>query len=93
MRVRRTSGQDERCSAGLGEVVAGELEEALHGGLLAAELLGQLARVLGGELEEVAQAALGVVGQRIDADDVLLGARRSPSAGGPRPASGRRRRR
>ena len=30
--------------------------------------------VLGGELEEVLQAALRVVGQRIDAHDVLLGA-------------------
>ena len=38
------------------------------------ELLGQRAGVVGRGVEEVLQAALGVVGQRIDAGDVLLGA-------------------
>ena len=33
-----------------------------------------LARVIGGDGQEVLQAALGVVGQRVDARDVLLGA-------------------
>ena len=56
------------------ELVAVELEEALHARLLAAELLGHAARVLGGDVEEVLQAALGVVGQRVHARDVLLGA-------------------
>ena len=56
------------------EVVAVELEEALHARLLTAELLGHPARVLGRHLEEVLQAALRVVGQRVDARDVLLSA-------------------
>ena len=46
------------------------------------ELLGEGAGVLGRELEEVLEAALGVVGQGVDAGDVLLGAgdaqRRAP---------------
>ena len=54
------------------KVFARELEEALDGGLLAADLLRQLARVLGGEHEEVLEAALRIVRQRIDAHDVLL---------------------
>ena len=53
-------------------VVGGELEEALHAGLLAPELLGHPVGVVGGESEEVLDAALRVVGQRIDARDVLL---------------------
>ncbi|MGH2498993.1 MAG: hypothetical protein ACRDF0_02700 [Candidatus Limnocylindria bacterium] len=35
---------------------------------------GHLARVLGGESQEVLEAALGVVGQRVHARDILLGA-------------------
>src|ERR1700754_1448069 len=71
MRVRRIVRR-ERYSACLREVLAGELEEALDRRLLATELLGELARVLGGERQEVLEAALRIVRQRIDARDVLL---------------------
>jgi len=57
---------------GLGEVLAAQLEEAAHALLLALDALGQIARVFGRALGEVLQAALGVVGQRIDVGDVLL---------------------
>ena len=75
------------------EVLARELEEALHRGLLAAELLGQLAGVLGGELRG---SPPGSAPGRPAADRRgrrPAGRRRSPSAGGPRPAAGRCRRR
>src|SRR4051794_9318874 len=58
----------------LGEVVAGELEEALYRRLLSPDPLRHLARVVGGRAHEVLQAALRVVGQRVHAHDVLLGA-------------------
>ena len=61
--VRRSRGS---------EALARQLEEAPDRLLLAPELLADAARVLGGALEEVLQAALGVVGQRVDARDVLL---------------------
>src|SRR5689334_9340150 len=60
-------------STGLGEAF-GQLEEALDARLLVVELVGQGASVRGGALGEVLEAALGVVGQRIDVHDVLLGA-------------------
>src|SRR5207247_5234424 len=56
-------------------VLAAELEEALDRELLMLEADGQEARVVGGALEEVLEAALRVVGQRIDVRDVLLRAR------------------
>ena len=56
------------------------------------EALGGPARVLGRALGEVLQAALGVVGQRVDVDDVLLGAgdahRRAALGERPRAADG-----
>src|SRR4051812_38032487 len=61
-----------RTLSGFREVVAVELEEALHARLLTAELLGHAARVVGGDLEEVLQAALRVVRQRVHARDILL---------------------
>src|SRR6202012_4550856 len=71
--VSRRGGRSD-ASAGLREVLARDLEEALHGRLLAAELLRHLARLVRGVQEEVLEAALGVVRQRIHAHDVLLGA-------------------
>ena len=52
-----------------------ELQEALDRGLLVIEPLGERVSVLGGHLKEVLDAALGVIGERIDAREVLLGAR------------------
>jgi hypothetical protein len=43
-----------------------ELHEPHHRRLLVIESLGQRTRVLGGELQELLDAALGVVGERID---------------------------
>ncbi len=60
--------------AGGREVVAGQLEETRDRRLLALQALGHAARMIGGHGQEVVQAALGVVGQRVDAGDVLLGA-------------------
>ena len=61
-------------------------------GLLVRELLASAARVLGGVLEEVLEAALRVVGQRVDARDVLLRAgdahRRAALGQRPRAAHG-----
>src|SRR5215204_3077040 len=56
----------------LGQIVARELQEALHAGLLAAELLRHAMGMPGGRGEEVVEAALRVVGQRVHARDVLL---------------------
>src|SRR2546421_12846456 len=62
--------------AGLLEVLAAvEREEAADRRLLVVEAVGELPRVVGGEAGEVLEAALGVVGQRVHARDVLLRAR------------------
>ena len=53
------------------------------------ELVGEQVRVLGGAAEEVVEAVLGVVGQRVDVADAPAGCRRSRAAGGPRRACGR----
>jgi hypothetical protein len=61
-----------------------KLQEALDRRLLVGELVGEVVRVVGGALEEVGEAVLGVVGQRVDVRDLLLDAgdpeRRAPSA-------------
>ena len=61
-------GLDRRLAA-----VVVELEEALDRELLLLEADAELAGVIGRALEEVLEAALGVVGQRVDVRDVLLG--------------------
>src|SRR5579871_1894725 len=47
-------------------LLAGQLEEALDRRLLVGELVGEQVRALCGALEEVGEAVLGVVGQRVD---------------------------
>jgi len=82
--ARDTGGDDAGRPNPAGVLVAVDLQEALDRGLPVLERLGQPLGVLRRQGEEVVQAALRVVRQRVDPSDVLLGAgdpQRRPAVG------------